>query len=120
MKLVLPLVIVAAAVCLWIAGARIDKMKAEYATAAAIRELTIHVARHHGEWPSSPAELANKPTDEVWIDFSMSSDRILADPEILKEAVRPKSGSFQTYPHYERDLRSLLETIRKAKTEAGP
>lgn len=119
LRILLPLAAAAAVGGVWVAGARVRNLTAEYASAAAIRDLTNHVEANRGEWPSSPGQLAHRPPDEAWIDFSISSDRILTAPEILKEAVRPKSGSFKSYPHYERDLGSLWEAIRRAKAEAG-
>lgn len=104
--------------CLWFGGRRVANMKAEYATAEAVSELTAYVVAHEGEWPPSAEALRRKPSEDIWIDYSLSSESILAKPEILEEAVRPKTGRFQTYPYHKQNLRSLLKAIREARTEA--
>jgi len=85
-------------------------------TAGTIRELKTYVEEHAGEWPASPAALGGGDRKGVWIDYSMTSDRILATPELLKGAVRPVSGKFYTYPRYHEDLESLLEVIQETNT----
>ena len=97
-------------------------MSAEYATAEAIHDLSAFVVGNDGRWPSSPADLADKyPVGgEVDIDYGMTSSRLIADPALLKQSVRPESGKFLTYPHYEVKLAGLLAEIREsASTPAG-
>ncbi|QJE96568.1 hypothetical protein [Luteolibacter luteus] len=120
LQILLLAVVVAVLACLWLIGPKIGNMKAEYATAEVIRDLTTYVAGHDGEWPSSAAAFRKEVPTDVWIDYSLTAERILATPEILKDSVRPKAGKFQTYPHHGRDLSILLDAMRKAKSEADP
>jgi len=101
----------------WLPVRLLLNMKSEYRTAGVIRELDGHVKSHRGEWPGSAAEFGGQRPEEagVQIDFSMTSERILEDPRLLREAVRPESRRFYTYPHYERDLERLLGAIRELK-----
>ncbi len=91
-------------------------MRAEYATAEAIHDLSAFALENDDRWPSAPADLGAKyPVGgEVYIDYGMTSSRLLADPALLKQSVRPKSGKFLTYPHYEEKLAGLLAVIRES------
>ena len=91
-------------------------MKSEYRTAEAIHDLTRFVSQHDGKWPSSPADLGGKyPADgEVIIDYTMTSTRLIENRSLLREAVRPQSGKFHTYPHYEKKLDELHAALREA------
>lgn len=105
---------------LFIMGPRLRGLKAEYETVGAIRDLEAYVRENDGKWPTSSAALGKGYRDEVIIDYSMSAERILSAPELLRDAVRPSSGKFRTYPNYERDLESLLKAIREAKGSSAP
>lgn len=98
-------------------ASRILSMRAEYRTADAIRDLRNYLRNHGGEWPSAPSDLGNHYPEGggVVIDYSLTSERILADPGLLQRAVRPASGKFRTYPHYRRDLESLLAVLRESR-----
>jgi hypothetical protein len=91
-------------------------MKAEYGTVEAIHELSSFARENDGRWPSGPADLGGKypAGGEVYIDYGMTCSRLLADPALLKQSVRPKSGKFLTYPHYEEKLAGLLAVIRES------
>lgn len=92
-------------------------MKSEYGTAQAIRDLTEFVTEHDGRWPASSAELGGKyPTGgEIVIDYTMTSSRLIENRSLLREAVRPRSGKFYTYPDYEEKLDGLHAALREAK-----
>ena len=94
---------------------RFSNMKAEYGTAQAIRAIETHVRENDGQWPSSPEELQNNYPrgGHVTIDYSTTSSELIADPEKLRTAVRPKSGKFYTYPHYDEMLDELLLALRE-------
>lgn len=108
------------AALLFIGGAWERRLKAEYETAGAIRDLERYVRENNGKWPTSSAALGKGYRDAVIIDYSMSAERILSAPELLRDAVRPSSGKFRTYPNYEQDLKSLLKAIREAKDSSAP
>jgi hypothetical protein len=117
-----PLRIFIAAVLLavvWVATNFIPKfrnMKSEYGTAQAIHDLQEFVQRHEGKWPASAADLGGKyPTGgEVVIDYTMTSPRLIENRSLLREAVRPRSGMFYTYPSYEEKLDGLHAALREA------
>ncbi len=95
---------------------KFDNMASEYGTARAISAIADYLRTHQGKWPASPADLGYPATpgkkDPV-IDYSLDSQRILANPGLLDTAVRPRDGHFYTYPHHRRDLDRLLEVLRE-------
>lgn len=101
----------------FILGPRFWNMKSEYFTAGAIGDLTSYVRTHEGKWPASPSELGDEfPADGlVHIDYSVAAKQLIADPDLLREAVRPRSGKFYTYPSYEEDLVDLLAAIKESQ-----
>lgn len=94
-----------------------SNMRSEYGTGQAVRDITSYVRKNEGKWPSSPEELENKyPVGgKVVIDYSVTADELIADPDKLQEAVRPKSGKFYTYPHYNQHLDDLLRTLKQVR-----
>lgn len=92
---------------------RFKNMGAEYGTAQAIRDIEAYVQENQGQWPASPEDLHNSypKGGEVEIDYSVRSNELIAEPERLRDAVRPRSGKFYTYPHYNAQLDSLLVTL---------
>ena len=91
-------------------------MKSEYGTVEAIHDLQEFARQHDGKWPTSPADLGGKyPVGgEVFIDYAMTSPRLIEDRALLHEAVRPRSGKFYTYPHYQERLGELYSVLREA------
>ncbi len=103
-----------------------NNMNSEYATAQAIRNIEAHVRQNQGKWPSSPEELGDlyPPGGEVLIDYSATSSELIADPDKLRDAVRPRSGKFYTYPDYDKLIKRLLlalqETNNSKQEKAEP
>jgi len=93
---------------------KLRNMKSEYGTVEAIHDLQEFARQHDGKWPTSPADLSGKyPADgEVVIDYTMTSPRLIKNRDLLGEAVRPRSGKFYTYPHYQERLNELYGTLR--------
>ena len=89
-----------------------SNLKAEYETADLIRSVEDYIDKQ-GTWPKSDKDLGRKFSKLVFIDYSLSIYSIIKDPNLLKQSLKPKSDIFYTYPHYERDLESLLNTIKK-------
>ena len=94
---------------------RFRNMASEYGTAEAIQDLKQYVQQHDGRWPESASDLEGKyPTGgKVHVDYSVTSDRLIGDLAILRDAVRPRSGNFYTYPHYDEMIRELHAVLRK-------
>ena len=103
-----PVLLVAAAVAA-ILVPKFRNMKSEYGTVGAIHDLQEFVRQHDGKWPASSADLGGKyPVGgKVAIDYTMTASRLIEDPVLLREAVRPRSGKFYTYPHYQKRLNEL-------------
>ncbi|MCW1925410.1 hypothetical protein OKA05_22810 [Luteolibacter arcticus] len=116
LKLFLVAVLLVPAVIAALLIPKFRNMKSEYGTVEAIRDLQEFVRRHDGRWPASPADLGGKyPVGgKVVIDYAMTSTRLVEDRALLREAVRPRSGKFYTYPHYQKRLDELHDTLREA------
>lgn len=95
-------------------------MASEYATAEAIRDLEQYVREHDGKWPQSTADLGDKypAGGAVHVDYSVTADRLLEDPELLRDSVRPSSGKFFTFPHYDERIRGLHAVLREKNQRA--
>jgi hypothetical protein len=96
---------------------RFSNMRSEYGTARAIDDIGQYLTRIGGKWPESPADLDDLYPEggEVFVDYSVTSRELIANPDRLREAVRPRSGRFETYPHYEEELDQLLEILKKTQ-----
>lgn len=94
---------------------RFLNMRAEYGTSRAIDDLKVHLRANGGRWPVSAEELGGKyPVNgSVHVDYSMTSGRLLESPWLLREAVRPRSGRFDTFPHYDAMIGELHEVLRE-------
>ena len=105
---------------------KFNNMKSEYATSQAIRSIEAHIRENQGQWPRSPEELGDlyPPGGEVLIDYSATSSELIADPDKLRDAVRPRSGKFYTYPDYDKLIKRLLlalqETNNSKQEKAEP
>lgn len=102
---------------------KLRNMESEYATARAIGDLKEYLQTHDGRWPESPGDLGGRyPVDgSVQVDYSMTSARLIESPSLLREAVRPRSGRFQTFPHFERMIGDLHAVLKETNpVEAGP
>lgn len=93
-----------------------SNMKSEYETAEAIHDIAVYVRENQGRWPSSPEQLQNKyPVGgDVEIDYSITVGELIDNPEKLRNAVRPRSGKFYTYPHYNKKIEDLLLNLQSS------
>jgi glutamate 5-kinase len=116
LKLFIATILLAAGAVASILVPKFRNMKSEYGTAEAIHDLTEFVEQHDGRWPASPAELGGKypANGDVLIDYATTSSRLMANRSLLPEAVRPRSGKFYTYPHYEEKLDRLYAALLEA------
>lgn len=119
MKRPLRIMIVAVALLI-VAGAgmiipRFLNMRSEYGTSRAIADLKEHLRSNGGRWPVSAEELGgNYPVNgSVHVDYSMTSARLIESPWLLREAVRPRSARFDTFPHYDAMIGELHEVLRE-------
>ena len=87
-------------------------MASEYHTARAIHDLELYIEKS-GEWPSDASQLFPNGTDNsgIYIDYSVTIARLRENRDLLAESIRPISGKFYTYPHYEADIERLREVI---------
>ena len=100
---------------------RFSNMGSEYATADAIHSIEEYVRSNDGQWPASAKELhgARISSEDVFIDYTVTSSELIADPDRLRKAIRPQSGKFYTYPYYEKKLEFLLRALQETGTEQG-
>ncbi len=99
---------------------RLRNMASEYATAEAIRDLEKYVQQHDGRWPESSSDLGDKypAGGSVHVDYTATSERLIENPELPRNAVRPSSGKFYTYPHYDETIRGLHAVLRETNSTA--
>jgi hypothetical protein len=122
-----PLRIMIVAVALLVAAGlgmmvpRFLNMRSEYGTSRAIADLKEHLRSNEGRWPVSAEELGGKyPVNgSVQVDYSMTSARLIESPRLLREAVRPRSGRFDTFPHYDAMIGELHEVLRETNPRSG-
>lgn len=99
----------------------LNNLKSEYGTVRTIHQLEEYVRSHDGQWPGSEEELFGSSIPEgsdgqgVMVDYSVTAAELLAQPEKLREAVKPRSGKFHTYPHYQEKLDSLQKALKEAE-----
>lgn len=93
---------------------RLDsKMRNEYQLAEALELMLAHLEENGGVWPSSEKDLygSRSQPSSVFIDYSISSENILENKNLLEKSIRLKSGDLQTYPHYKRDIQRIREAL---------
>lgn len=114
------IVILLMAALIWGLYPKFSNMSSEYGTAGAIGDIESFVIENDGKWPSSSKDLKDRyPVGgKVSIDYSITSEEIIADPAKLKEAVRPRSGKFYTYPHYDQQIENLLKVLKASRERA--
>ena len=96
---------------------KLSNMNSEYETAQAIRDIDVYLRENEGMWPTSADDLGGiyPIGGDVTIDYDVTSAEILAQPELLRNSIRPRSGKFLTYPHYDMQIDSLVETLQETK-----
>jgi hypothetical protein len=98
---------------------RVKDIGPEYETAAALKELMVFAEENDGRWPSTANDLGGKyPVGgDVMIDYGVTSAQIIERPELLKESIRLKSGTFRMFPHYNSYIEILREVIVETNRE---
>lgn len=102
------------------AGLRIGKhANAEYPTAGVIGDVATFVEENNGDWPTSWEQLGVSEEIQglVVMRFDVTSEQILADPDLIYEVIQPVTGPFRVYPHSEENLEYLRERIEYMKNQ---
>ena len=91
-----------------------EELNAEYKTAWVIRDVTKFVESHKGQWPRNWNELGDGDYSEyVKMDFDVSEEELLTDPDRIHSAIVPVTGKYHTYPHATRQLNELRDVLVK-------
>lgn len=96
-----------------------EEVQAEYTTADVIRHVTKFVESHEGQWPKNWSELGHGDLSKyVKMDFDVSVEELLADPDRIHSAIVPVTGKYHTYPHATRQLNELHDFLVKCHQPA--
>jgi hypothetical protein len=55
----------------------------------------------------------NTASKYVRMNFDVDVDELVENPTLIHSAIIPKSRAYRTYPHAERDLNRLRETLAR-------
>jgi len=86
----------------------------EYNSASAIRQITVFVEQNR-TWPTSWQVLGGEPLDGVEVNWSL--DVHTCDRYDVMMSVSPETKRFYTYPHAERQLVELWQTVLKVREQ---
>lgn len=92
----------------------------EYVLQNVERRLLIHLEEEKGVWPKKQSDIydESKPPQGIFIDYSISSEDILADKSLLEEVVSySKNGRVQKMSKGSIDV--MYYTIQKNFTDIG-
>lgn len=98
-----------------------QQLKAEYATASVIQSVTKFVELHHGQWPRNWADLpdVDYARGRVRMNFDVRVEDLEAEPKLIQTTIVPISGVYRTYPHAERKLDELRDTLIRIHEQSG-
>ncbi|MHB9081554.1 MAG: hypothetical protein ACYC3X_29130 [Pirellulaceae bacterium] len=98
-------------------------LKSEYDTQTVIRMVEQYVRAHDGKWPSSWSDLGQDDGSDfpkyTRINFTIRSENLLKDRDMIYSAITPTSGEYTIYPNADRNLESLLQAIIESTTVAA-
>ena len=110
-----------------------ETLRCDYETIRVTQMIEDYLTTHEGNWPLSWEDLDGTETakqfapldSSYWrkyttVDFTVRSEQLLSDPELIYNAVMPVSGEYFVYPHARRDLDRVLQAIREAKRLQRP
>jgi hypothetical protein len=91
------------------------QLSSEYVTAAVISEVKQFVESHNGQWPQSWDDIpgGDHARQYVRIRFDVRAEDLIADSNLIYTAIMPTSGVYYTYPHAERQLDQLFESLAR-------
>ena len=106
-----------AGVICWLGWRWSERVKGEYFTSFTIRNATVYVQQHAGEWPKRWADIGEGQDYSSYtvMRFDLTADDLLRNRQLIFEAIRPVRGSYVMYPHAREELQYLLDEIVKAK-----
>jgi len=95
------------------------RLKAEYGTADAIREVTWYVEAHEGAWPRSWDDIPNIDWARkyVRIKFDVDTNALIDDQSLIQSTIVPVTGEYRTYPHAERQLNELRDLLNQFRDQ---
>lgn len=104
-----------------------EALRGDYETIRVTEMVEDYVKTHEGNWPRSWEDLDGtdtakrfRPLDSSYwrrytkVDFTIKSEQLVVDPELIYHAVMPVSGSYLVYPHARQDLDKVMRAIREA------
>ncbi len=109
-----------------------EALRGDYETARVIRIVEDYVKTHDGTWPASWEDLDGTETahaarldSSYWrrythVDFTLTSEQLIANPDLIYDAVKPLSGEYIVYPHPRQNLEQVMQAIRDAKKLPRP
>jgi hypothetical protein len=110
-----------------------DALRGDYETIRVAEMIEDHVKAHEGNWPTSWEDLDRTETakrlapldSSYWrkyttVDFTVRSEQLVGDPELIYRAVMPVRGEYVVYPRARQDLDRVLQAIREAKRSPTP
>jgi len=109
-----------------------EALRGDYETARVIQIVEDYVTTHDGNWPVSYEDLDGTETahatglaSSYWrrytrVDFTLTSEQLIKNPDLIYDAVTRLSGDYVVYPHARRDLDRLMQAIRDARKSPTP
>jgi hypothetical protein len=120
------LLLVAAFIYCWLK----ETLRGDYETIRVVDLVEDYIKTHDGNWPSSwddldgteKAKFYSPLNSSYWrnytkVDFTLTSDQIIEQPDLIYTAVLPMSGEYYIYPHAKRDISRLIQTIHETKNQ---
>jgi hypothetical protein len=104
-----------------------ESLRSDYGTAGVIRIVDDYVRTHGGNWPSSWGDLdateaarRSQSSSSYWrkytrVDFTLTSEQLIENPDLIYDAVTPLSGEYFVYPNAREDLDRVMQAIRDAR-----
>ena len=96
------------------------RLKSEYSAASVISDVTKFVESHKGQWPTGWRDIPNGTDASRYVNmkFDVVADELIANPSLIYDTIKPKSGEYRTYPHAERQLDALRQSLIRFHTSA--
>lgn len=101
---------------------QLSNMTHEYETARVIGDVQEFVEDNDGQWPESWSDIGSGRdwSEHTVVRFDLTAQDFLDNPALIHQAIQPVTGKYITYPHAQRRLEFLLETIREERVQAAP
>ena len=98
-----------------------EQLTAEYTTASVINEVTSYIESHNGQWPRSWSDMSDGDYARHYVQmrFDVSTDELIANPDLIQTVIVPKSGVYHTYPHARDDLDQLQAILVRFRANAS-